>query len=188
LTAIVGANGEGKTTIAHLLIRLYEIQQGSIKIDGVDIQDLTLSQLRSALGFLPYDPLFFRLSIADNLRLGDPEASLERLEEACRTVRMHDVILDTPEGYDTLIGDGGYELSSGQKQRLALARLLLRDPAVIVLDEVTAALDPDSEEALRVAFSALAKSKTIVAIAHRLSMMQAADRVLYQVGLITPQK
>jgi ATP-binding cassette subfamily B protein len=178
LTAIVGANGEGKTTIAHLLIRLYEIQQGSIKIDGVDIRDLTLSQLRSAIGFLPFDPLFFRLSIADNLRLGDPKASQERLEETCRVVRMHEIILDTPQGYDTLIGDGGYELSSGQKQRLALARLLLRDPAVIVLDEVTAALDPDSEEALRVAFMTLAKSKTIIAIAHRLSMMQAADRVL----------
>jgi ATP-binding cassette subfamily B protein len=178
LVALVGANGVGKTTVAYLLLRLYDVQHGRITIDNVDIRDLELTELCSVIGFLPYEALLFMGTVLDNLRLGNPAVSWERVLEVCQQARIHHVIEAMPEGYHTFIGDGGYELSSGQKQRLALARLLIKGSQVVILDEITASLDTESEEALLSAITELSKTKTIIAIAHNPAMIKASDTVL----------
>jgi ATP-binding cassette, subfamily B, bacterial len=176
--AIVGASGAGKSTLAALVARLYDVTGGVVRIDGHDVRDLTVDSLRAAIGVVTQDPHLFHESIADNLRYVRPEASLADLEAACRAAQIHEVVAALPDGYDTVVGERGYRLSGGEKQRLAIARLLLRDPAVVVLDEATSHLDNENEALVQAALDRALEGRTAIVIAHRLSTVRDADRVV----------
>lgn len=178
MTALVGPSGAGKTTLSALLSRLYDVTSGSVAIDGHDVRDVTLASLSQAIGVVTQDAHLFHDSIAVNLRYAAPEATDEELHEACRKARIHDVIAALPEGYDTIVGERGYRLSGGEKQRLAIARVLLKDPAIMVLDEATAHLDSETELLIQQALAVALAGRTSVVIAHRLSTIQAADQIL----------
>jgi ATP-binding cassette subfamily B protein len=178
MTALVGPSGAGKTTLSALLSRLYDVTSGSVAIDGHDVRDVTLASLSQAIGVVTQDAHLFHDSIAVNLRYAAPGATDEELYEACRKARIHEVIAALPEGYDTVVGERGYRLSGGEKQRLAIARVLLKDPAVMVLDEATAHLDSETELLIQQALAVALAGRTSVVIAHRLSTIQAADQIL----------
>ena len=178
LVAIVGPSGAGKSTIAMLADRLYDVSEGSITVDGVDVRELSFQSLRGAVGMVMQDPHLFHDSIAANLRYAMPDATNEELVSACRGARIHDLIATLPDGYDTIVGERGYRLSGGEKQRLSLARILLKDPAVVILDEATSALDAATEYALHQALAQFLSGRTTLIIAHRLSAVKQADRVL----------
>jgi ATP-binding cassette subfamily B protein len=178
MTALVGPSGAGKTTLSHLVPRLYDVTAGSVSVDGHDVRDLTLDSLAAAVGMVTQDAHLFHQSIAENLRYARPEATLEEVEAACRAARIHDVIASLPDGYDTVVGDRGYRLSGGEKQRLAIARVLLKDPAIVVLDEATAHLDSETELLVQQALGTALDGRTSIVIAHRLSTIQAADQIL----------
>lgn len=176
--AIVGASGSGKSTLVSLLPRLYDVTGGAVLVDGHDVRDLTADSLRRAIGVVSQDPHLFHESIADNLRYARPDASSIELTEACRKARIHDTIAALPDGYDTVVGERGYRLSGGEKQRLAIARLLLKDPAVMILDEATSHLDNENEALVQDALDEAMRGRTAIVIAHRLSTVRNADRIV----------
>ena len=178
MTALVGPSGAGKTTLSGLIPRLYDVVDGSISIDGRDVRDVTLASLSAAVGVVSQDAHLFHDSIAANLRYARPAATDEDLVAACRAARIHDLISSLPDGYDTVVGERGYRLSGGEKQRLAIARVLLKDPAIVILDEATAHLDSETELLVQQALAAALAGRTSIVIAHRLSTIQAADQIL----------
>jgi ATP-binding cassette, subfamily B, bacterial len=178
LVALVGPSGAGKTTLTSLIPRLYDVTAGALRIDGHDVRDLTQESLRAAIGVVTQDPHLFHDTVARNLRYARPEATDVELVEACRAARIHDVISALPDGYDTVVGERGYRLSGGEKQRLAIARMLLKDPCIVVLDEATSHLDSENEAAVQAALAAALHGRTSIVIAHRLSTIVDADLIL----------
>ena len=176
--ALVGASGAGKSTLAGLVPRLYDVTAGAVRIDGQDVRDVTQDSLRAAVGMVSQDAHLFHETIGDNLRYAKPSASVAELDEACRRARILDLVRSLPDGYDTLVGDRGYRLSGGEKQRLAIARLLLKNPLVMILDEATSHLDNDNEAHVQDALEEALTGRTALVIAHRLSTVRAADRIL----------
>ncbi len=177
-TALVGETGSGKTTLAYLVARLYEPQRGRVEIDGVDIRDMTLGSLAATVGLVSQETYLFHASIRENLRFACPDASDERIEDAARAAQIHELIASLPEGYDTPVGERGYRFSGGEKQRMAIARTVLRNPPVLILDEATSALDTETERAVQRALDDLSRGRTTIAIAHRLSTIRDADQIL----------
>jgi ATP-binding cassette subfamily B protein len=175
LVALVGPSGAGKTTISYLIPRLYDVTGGSIEIDGVDVRQVRLTSLAADIGFVTQESYLFHDTILANLRYGRPAASMAEIEDAARAAYIHDRIMEFPDGYDTVVGERGYRLSGGEKQRLAIARVLLHDPRILILDEATSALDTASEREVQKALDALMGSRTTIAIAHRLSTIVNAD-------------
>jgi ATP-binding cassette subfamily B protein len=176
--ALVGASGSGKTTLSGLIPRLYDVTGGALLVDGHDVRDLTQHSLREAIGVVSQDPHLFHESIGQNLRYAKPDATLEELDAACRGARIMDTIAELPDGYDTVVGERGYRLSGGEKQRLAIARLLLKNPAVMILDEATSHLDNENEAAVQAALENALEGRTALIIAHRLSTIRDADRIV----------
>jgi ATP-binding cassette, subfamily B, bacterial len=178
MTALVGPSGAGKTTLSSLVPRLYDVVEGSLSVDGHDVRDVTLASLSAAVGVVTQDAHLFHDTIAANLRYARPDATDAEIVEACQAARIHDLILSLPEGYETVVGERGYRLSGGEKQRLAIARVLLKDPAIVILDEATAHLDSETELLVQQALAAALSGRTSIVIAHRLSTIQAADQIL----------
>jgi len=178
LVALVGPSGAGKTTLSLLVPRLYDVTDGAVRIDGHDVRELTQESLRDAIGVVTQDPHLFHESIAANLRYARPESTAADLEAACRAAQIHDVIAGLPDGYDTIVGERGYRMSGGEKQRLAIARMLLKDPAIVILDEATSSLDSENEAAVQVALAGALQGRTSIVIAHRLSTITDADVIL----------
>jgi ATP-binding cassette subfamily B protein len=188
LVALVGPSGAGKTTTALLVPRIYDASTGEVRVDGYDVRDLTLESLRHSVGMVMQDPHLFHDTVRANLRYADPDATDAELVEACKAARIHDLIAGFPDGYDTLVGERGYRMSGGEKQRLAIARMLLKDPAVVILDEATSHLDSESELAIQQALAEALTGRTSIVIAHRLSTIVAADRILVlEAGRIVEQ-
>lgn len=179
LVALVGPSGAGKTTITYLIPRLYDVERGSVKIDGMDVRDIRLESLGEIVGMVTQETYLFNSSVRDNLRYGNPDASEDELIEAAKAAHIWERIAEMPEGLDTIVGERGYKMSGGEKQRLAIARVILKDPKVLILDEATSALDTHSERLVQEALSPLVSGRTTIAIAHRLSTILAADRILY---------
>jgi ATP-binding cassette subfamily B protein len=177
-TAIVGETGSGKTTLGYLVSRLYDVTGGRVTIDGVDVRDLSFASLARTVGLVSQETYLFHASIADNLRFARPEATDDELVAAARAARIHDLIAALPDGYDTVVGERGYRFSGGEKQRIAIARTILRNPPVLVLDEATSALDSETERAVQEALDQLAEGRTTIAIAHRLSTVRDADEIV----------
>jgi ATP-binding cassette subfamily B protein len=177
-TAIVGETGSGKTTMGYLVARLYDPTAGRIAVDGVDIRDLSFASLADTVGLVSQETYLFHASVADNLRFAKPDATDPELEDAARAAQIHDLIAALPDGYDTIVGERGYRFSGGEKQRIAIARTVLRNPPVLVLDEATSALDNETERAVQEALDRLAEGRTTLAIAHRLSTIREADEIL----------
>ncbi len=178
LAAIVGPSGSGKTTLSYLVPRLYDVDRGRVMIDGQDVRELTQASVADAIGMVTQDTFLLHASIADNLRYAKPDATQAELEEAARAANIHDRILSFAEGYETLVGERGYRLSGGEKQRLAIARVLLKDPRILILDEATSALDTTSERLVQEALEHATRRRTTIAIAHRLSTILGADVIL----------
>ncbi|MGH9001225.1 MAG: ABC transporter ATP-binding protein [Acidimicrobiia bacterium] len=178
MVALVGPSGAGKTTLASLIPRLYDVTSGAVRIDGADVRDVTLESLGAAVGVVSQDPHLFHDTIGANLRYARPEASHAEVTAACRAARIHDVIMALPDGYDTVVGERGYRLSGGEKQRISIARVLLKAPAVVVLDEATSHLDSENEAHIQAALSEALAERTAVVIAHRLSTVASADQIL----------
>ena len=176
--ALVGPSGAGKSTLASLLPRLYDVTEGSVTVDGHDVRDLSLSSLRAAIGVVSQDPHLFHDTVAANLRYARPDATDEQVVAAARAARIHDVVARLPDGYDTVVGERGYRFSGGEKQRLSIARMLLRDPAIVVLDEATAHLDAGSERLVQQALTHALSGRSALVIAHRLSTVVEADEIV----------
>ena len=178
LAALVGPSGAGKTTITYLLPRLYDPTEGRITIDGHDLRDLTLDTLAAQIGMVTQETYLFNDTIRANLLYARPDATEAEMEAACRAANIHDFIADLPDGYDTVVGNRGYRLSGGEKQRLAIARVILKDPRILVLDEATSSLDSHSEALIQEALERIMQGRTSLVIAHRLSTILAADIIL----------
>ncbi|ATY94511.1 ABC transporter ATP-binding protein [Streptomyces bacillaris] len=176
--AVVGPTGSGKSTLSYLVPRLYDVTGGRVTLDGVDVRDLDFDTLARAVGVVSQETYLFHASVADNLRFAKPEATDEEIEAAARAAQIHDHIASLPDGYDTLVGERGYRFSGGEKQRLAIARTILRDPPVLILDEATSALDTRTEHAVQEAIDALSEGRTTLTIAHRLSTVRDADQIV----------
>jgi ATP-binding cassette subfamily B protein len=177
-TAIVGETGSGKTTLGYLVARLYEPQEGRVTIDGVDVRQVSLASLASTVGVVSQETYLFHASVRENLRFARPDATDEEIEDAARTARVHDLVASLPEGYDTIVGERGYRFSGGEKQRMAIARTVLRNPPVLVLDEATSSLDTQTEYAVQAELERLAEGRTTITIAHRLSTVRDADQIV----------
>jgi ATP-binding cassette subfamily B protein len=176
--AVVGATGSGKSTLSYLVPRLYDVTGGRVTLDGVDVRELDFDTLARGVGVVSQETYLFHASVADNLRFARPDASDAEIEAAARAAQIHDHIASLPDGYDTLVGERGYRFSGGEKQRLAIARTILRDPPVLILDEATSALDTRTEQAVQRAIDALSAGRTTITIAHRLSTVRAADQIV----------
>jgi ATP-binding cassette subfamily B protein len=176
--AFVGSSGAGKTTICSLLPRFYEVEAGSILIDGIDIRDMTLKSLRSHIGIVQQDVFLFAGTIRENIAYGRLDATEAEIAEAARRARLDQVIASLPAGLDTVIGERGVKLSGGQKQRLAIARIFLKNPPILILDEATSALDTETERAIQQSLADLSEGRTTLVIAHRLATIANADRIL----------
>ena len=186
--AIVGTSGAGKTTLAMLIARMYDVTSGVVRLDGNDVRDLMGVSLRAAIGVVSQDPHMFHETIKSNLLYARPNATSDEMVNACKQAQIHDVIASLPDAYDTVVGERGYRLSGGEKQRLAIARLLLKDPAVMILDEATSHLDNESEVLVQQALEAAMHNRTSIVIAHRLSTIRDADRiVVLDQGHVTEQ-
>ena len=176
--ALVGETGSGKTTLASLVARLYDPSSGTITIDGIDIRDMRLADLAAIVGVVSQETYLLHTTVRENLRYAKPDATDAEIETAARAAQIHDLIVSLPDGYDTMVGSRGHRFSGGEKQRIAIARTLLRDPRVLVLDEATSALDNETERAVQKAFDALAEGRTTITIAHRLSTVRDADQIV----------
>ncbi len=179
LVALVGPSGAGKTTLTYLIPRLYDVDRGAVELDGIDVRDLTLESLGEAIGVVTQETYLFNTTIRNNLKYGNPEATDEQLEAAARAAHIYERIMELADGFDTAVGERGYKMSGGEKQRLAIARVILKDPKVLILDEATSALDTHSERLVQDALIPLMSGRTTVAIAHRLSTILAADKIIY---------
>ena len=177
-TALVGETGSGKTTLAYLTARLYDVGRGSVSIGGVDVRDLSFKALSDLVGVVSQETYLFHSSIADNLRYAKPDASDDELVAAAEAARIHGLIAALPEGYDTVVGERGYRFSGGEKQRIAIARTILRNPPILVLDEATSSLDTETERLVQEALDDLSEGRTTIAIAHRLSTIRDADQIV----------
>src|SRR5215208_4169177 len=177
-TALVGETGSGKTTLAYLAARLYDVTRGRISIDGIDVRDLSFPALSDLVGVVSQETYLFHDSVRDNLRFAKPDATDEEIEVAADAARIHDVIAALPEGYDTVVGERGYRFSGGEKQRIAIARTILRNPPILILDEATSSLDTETERLVQEALDRLSEGRTTIAIAHRLSTIRDADQIL----------
>jgi ATP-binding cassette subfamily B protein len=178
LAALVGPSGAGKTTITYMVPRLYEVDSGSVQIDGTDVQDIALASLGEIVGMVTQETYLFHASVRDNLMYARNDASEEEMIEAAKAAAIHDRIMELDEGYDTIVGERGYKLSGGEKQRIAIARVILKNPRILILDEATSALDTHSERLIQSALESLMQGRTTLAIAHRLSTILAADVIL----------
>lgn len=178
LVALVGPSGAGKTTLTSLVPRLYDVTDGAVRIDGHDVRDIALDSLRSQIGVVSQDPHLFHDSVAENLRFARPDATDAELVAACRAAQIHDVIMALPEGYDTVVGERGYRLSGGEKQRLAIARVLVKEPSIVILDEATSHLDSENEALVQQALASALAGRTALVVAHRLSTITGADQIL----------
>jgi ATP-binding cassette, subfamily B, bacterial len=176
--ALVGETGSGKTTLGSLIARLYDATQGTVRIDGIDIRDLRLTDLAQVVGVVSQETYLLHTTVRENLRYAKPAATDAEIEAAARAAQIHNLIISLPDGYDTMVGSRGHRFSGGEKQRIAIARTLLRDPRVLVLDEATSALDTDTERAVQQAFDVLARDRTTITIAHRLSTVRDADQIV----------
>jgi ATP-binding cassette, subfamily B, bacterial len=176
--AIVGETGSGKTTLSYLIPRLYDVTSGGVAIDGVDVRDMSFDALSAAVGVVSQETYLFHSSVADNLRFAKPDATDEDLVAAAKAAQIHDHLMTLPDGYDTVVGERGYRFSGGEKQRLAIARAVLRNPPILVLDEATSALDTQTEQAVQEAIDTLSAGRTTITIAHRLSTIRDADEIL----------
>jgi ATP-binding cassette subfamily B protein len=177
-TAIVGETGSGKTTVAYLVSRLYDATDGTVSIDGVDVRDLTFDALADAVGVVSQETYLFHATVRENLRFAKPDATDDEIEEAARAAQIHGLIATLPEGYETVVGERGYRFSGGEKQRIAIARTILRNPPILVLDEATSSLDTQTERLVQEALERLAEGRTTIAIAHRLSTVRDADQIV----------
>jgi len=177
-TAIVGETGSGKTTLGYLVARLYEPQEGHVTVDGVDIRKVSLASLAATVGVVSQETYLFHASVRENLRFARPDATDAEIEDAARTARIHDLVASLPDGYDTVVGERGYRFSGGEKQRMAIARTVLRNPPVLVLDEATSSLDTQTEYAVQAELERLAEGRTTITIAHRLSTVRDADQIV----------
>jgi ATP-binding cassette subfamily B protein len=177
-TALVGPSGAGKTTISALIPRLYDVTGGSIQIDGNDIRDVTLESLRNSIGVVMQDAHLFHETIGENLRYAKQDATQDQMQSACEAAQIWDLIKSLPNGFETMVGERGHRLSGGEKQRLAIARLLLKSPSIVILDEATAHLDSENEQLVHAALSNALKGRTSIVIAHRLSTVREADQIL----------
>jgi ATP-binding cassette subfamily B protein len=175
LAALVGPSGAGKTTMTYLVPRFYDVQEGSVEIDGIDVREIKLSSLGEIIGMVTQETYLFHTSIRENMLYGKPDATQEEIEAAARAAFIHDRIMEMPDGYDTIVGERGYRMSGGEKQRLAIARVILKDPRILILDEATSSLDTTSERLVQEALRPLMRGRTTLAIAHRLSTILAAD-------------
>jgi ATP-binding cassette subfamily B protein len=176
--AIVGETGSGKTTLSYLIPRLYDVTSGSVRIDGVDVRDMSFDALSAAVGVVAQETYLFHSSVADNLRFAKPDATDEELVAAAKAAQIHEHLMTLPDGYDTVVGERGYRFSGGEKQRLAIARAVLRNPPILVLDEATSALDTQTEAAVQEAIDTVSAGRTTITIAHRLSTIRDADEIL----------
>ena len=177
-TALVGETGAGKTTLGYLTARLYDVNEGGVLIDGVDVRDLSFASLARLVGVVSQETYLFHATVRENLRFAKPDATDEELELAARAARIHDLIVSLPDGYDTTVGERGYRFSGGEKQRIAIARTVLRNPPILVLDEATSSLDTETERQVQDALDQLAEGRTTIAIAHRLSTVRDADQIV----------
>ena len=185
LVALVGPSGSGKTTTTYLIPRLYDVDSGAVEIDGIDVRRIKLASLGALVGVVTQETYLFHNTVRENLMYAKPEATQEELETATRAAAIHERIIELPKAYDTIVGERGYKLSGGEKQRIAIARVLLKDPRILILDEATSALDTVSERLIQAAFERLMEGRTTIAIAHRLSTILRADRILvYDKGRI----
>ncbi len=176
--AVVGETGSGKTTLGYLVARLYDVTDGAVRIDGIDVRDLAFASLADLVGVVAQETYLFHGSVRDNLRFAKPDATDAEIEEACRAARIHEMIAELPAGYDTVVGERGYRFSGGEKQRMAIARTVLRNPPILLLDEATSALDVETERLVQDALDKLMANRTTIAIAHRLSTVRDADQIL----------
>ncbi|HXG27054.1 MAG TPA: ATP-binding cassette domain-containing protein, partial [Candidatus Binatia bacterium] len=182
LVALVGPSGSGKTTTTYLVPRLYDVESGAVEIDGIDVRKISLVSLGRVIGFVTQETYLFHASVRDNLLYAKPDATQEQIEAAAKAAAIHDRVMELPRGYDTIVGERGYKLSGGEKQRIAIARVLLKDPRILILDEATSALDTVSERLIQAALERLEKGRTTIAIAHRLSTILRADQILVYDG------
>jgi ATP-binding cassette subfamily B protein len=178
LVALVGPSGAGKTTTTYLIPRLYDVDSGAVLIDGVDVRRVQLESLGRNIGVVTQETYLFHNTVLENLRYAKPDATMDEVEAAARAAAIHDRVMELPEGYDTVVGERGYKLSGGEKQRVAIARVLLKNPRILVLDEATSALDTVSERLIQGALARLMEGRTTIAIAHRLSTILRADMIL----------
>jgi len=176
--ALVGSTGSGKSTVARLLVRFYDVDDGRVRIDGVNVRDLALRDVRRAVGIVFEDTLLFHDTVAANIAFAEPDADRESVERAARLAGAHDFIMGLPEAYDTLLGERGFSLSGGQRQRIAIARAILADPRVLILDDATSAVDPSKEHEIRSAMSTVMDGRTTIVIAHRPGTIALADKVV----------
>ncbi|WP_328607431.1 ABC transporter ATP-binding protein/permease [Amycolatopsis sp. NBC_00345] len=177
-TALVGSTGSGKTTLAYLVARLYEVTEGTVCVDGADVRDVTLASLAAGVGLVSQETYLFHATVRENLRFAKPDATDDELERAAKAAHIHDTLAALPEGYDTVVGQRGYRFSGGEKQRMAIARILLRNPPVLILDEATSALDNRTERSVQAELDRLAAGRTTLTIAHRLSTVEHADQIV----------
>jgi ATP-binding cassette subfamily B protein len=177
-TALVGETGSGKTTLGYLAARLYDVNRGSVSIAGIDVRDLSFASLANTVGVVSQETYLFHATVRENLRFAKPDATDEEVEAAAEAAQIHALISSLPEGYDTVVGERGYRFSGGEKQRIAIARTILRNPPILVLDEATSSLDTETERQVQEALDRLAEGRTTIAIAHRLSTVQDADQIV----------
>jgi len=178
MVGLVGHSGSGKSTLVNLICRFYDVTEGSIRIDGVDIRSLPVAEYRRNIGLVLQEPFLFFGTIAENIAYGKPEATREQVMAAARAAHAHEFILRLPQGYDSIVGERGQGLSGGERQRISIARALLIDPRILILDEATASVDSETEKEIQKALDNLVQGRTTIAIAHRLSTLQRADRLI----------
>ena len=178
MIGVVGHSGAGKTTLVNLLCRFYDVTRGAVRIDGVDIRDLSMDEIRQQIGMVLQSPYLFQGTLAENIAYGKPSAKYAEIVRAAKAANAHDFITAMPEGYDTIVGEGGSGLSGGERQRISIARAILHDPRILILDEATSSVDTEPERQIQEALNELVKGRTTIAVAHRLSTLYNADRIL----------